>query len=204
MKRFAGKRIARALMIFGILCLVLAVVWIAENLRESENAGAAAKSVLEKLQAAVTQNAALGPDPKGGAAVVKIDGERYLGILSLPSLDLELPVAQDYSEARMKTTPCRYAGSPETGMTIAGHNYASHFGALGALKPGETVYFVFASGKRSSYTVDHVEILGADRVEEMTESAWALTLFTCTLSGKERVTVRCFKNFAPQAALPGP
>jgi sortase A len=39
--------------------------------------------------------------------------------------------------------------------------------------------------------VAEVETLEPTAVEEMTNSGYALTLFTCTYGGQSRVTVRC-------------
>ena len=41
---------------------------------------------------------------------IEIDGERYIGILSIPDLDLELPVRGDFSYKGLTTAPCRYSG----------------------------------------------------------------------------------------------
>lgn len=37
---------------------------------------------------------------------VLIDGYKYVGFLSLPTLELELPVMADWSEAKLKLSPC--------------------------------------------------------------------------------------------------
>lgn len=41
------------------------------------------------------------------------------------------------------------------------------------------------------YSVAEIQILQPGDVEEMLSGGWALTLFTCTLGGRTRVTVRC-------------
>ena len=41
------------------------------------------------------------------------------------------------------------------------------------------------------YEVAGVEVLKGTAVEEMQAGDWELTLFTCTIGGKARVTVRC-------------
>ena len=51
--------------------------------------------------------------------------------------------------------------------------------------------FTDASGNRFEYKVAAVEALPAQSVEEMTSAEWQLSLFMCTLDGKNRVTVRC-------------
>lgn len=44
-----------------------------------------------------------------------------------------------------------------------------------------------------SYNVSGMEELPGTALEEMEAGEWDLTLFTCTASGKNRVTVRCDK-----------
>lgn len=48
-----------------------------------------------------------------------------------------------------------------------------------------------ATASTTRYEVAEIEILSPDAVEEMTEDDGDLTLFTCTLGGGSRVTVRC-------------
>ena len=76
-------------------------------------------------------------------------------------------------------------------LVIAAHNYANHFGHLSRLSPGDVVYFVDMDGLSFSYEVTVGEVLGPEEVEEMTDGTYDLTLFTCTYSGQNRVTVRC-------------
>lgn len=42
---------------------------------------------------------------------VEIDGYSCIGYLSIPSLDLELPIMADWDDTRLKIAPCRYTGS---------------------------------------------------------------------------------------------
>jgi len=133
------------------------------------------------------------PQPLTAAAdVVEIDGKRYIGILSVPSLGLELPVQETYSESGLKQSPCRYCGSPEqSDLVIAGHSYKTHFGPLSRLSSGDEVLLLTASGEVLTYTVECAETLLAWQVEDMVSGSWDLTLFTCTVSGASRLAVRC-------------
>ena len=74
---------------------------------------------------------------------------------------------------------------------IAAHNYRTHFGKLKELEVGTEVIFTDAAENRFEYKVAAVEALTPQSVEDMTSGEWALSLFTCTLDGKNRVTVRC-------------
>lgn len=61
------------------------------------------------------------------------------------------------------------------------HNYESHFGQLKNLSQGEQITFTDIDGNCFCYQVLDVEILSPYDVQEMTEGAWDLTLFTCTI-----------------------
>ncbi len=52
-------------------------------------------------------------------------------------------------------------------------------------------------GNRFLYRVDNMELIRPAGVMEMTESGYALSLFTCTLDGQNRLTVRCVRDPSP-------
>lgn len=131
-------------------------------------------------------------DPTRDMPVTQLDGVGYVGVLSIPAISLELPVIECWDEVLAKLAPCRYVGSAyQSGFVIAGHNYRRHFGALKELGEGDSVTFTDMDGNVFSYTVSQVEVLAPTAIEEMTGGDWPLTLFTCTLGGRSRVTVRC-------------
>ncbi|MBQ7314088.1 MAG: sortase, partial [Clostridia bacterium] len=124
--------------------------------------------------------------------VEQIAGRGYVGILEIPSLGLILPVLDDCTDANLKSAPCRYYGSiAEDNLVIAGHNYKQHFGYLPNVRRGDTVTFTDMDGIVYTYEVGVVETLAANAVKEMNESDWEMSLYTCTYSGNERITVRC-------------
>ncbi|MCQ2420568.1 MAG: sortase [Clostridia bacterium] len=122
----------------------------------------------------------------------EIDGINYVGILSVPELGLELPVADEWSYANLKTAPCRFFGSAYRGnLVICAHNYLNHFGTLRNLTIGAQIAFTDMDGNMFRYTVAELETLLPTEVEQMKNGDWALTLFTCTVGGRTRLTVRC-------------
>lgn len=115
----------------------------------------------------------------------------YLGILTIPALDLNVPVNDTFSEADLKLTPCRYAGSlVKNDLVICGHNYAAHFRDLKSLKIGDELYFTDINGKTYSFTLSTQEILAPIDNAAMIDSDYDLTLFTCTKDGQKRLVLR--------------
>lgn len=123
---------------------------------------------------------------------VEIDGYPYIGYLSVPELNLELPVMANWSYTQLRMSPCRYTGTARgKNLVIMAHNYESHFGMLSTLSPGASVIFTDMDGYVWNYEIIAIDVLGPFSVEEMTAGDYDLTLFTCTPGGKYRVTVRC-------------
>jgi sortase A len=206
MNRALHIRASRLFFLLGILMISASLLLALHNSRESEQAGRAAKAALGQLHEAMiavpqfTPAAALpvqsapeeALETDAPPAAVTINGYSYLGVLSVPSLGLELPVMENWSEANLKLSPCRYSGTPEDGdMVIAGHNYKTHFSPLKSLPAGAQILFTSVSGTEYVYSVDCMETLSPWQIEEMTSGDWDLTLFTCTASGKARLAIRC-------------
>ena len=119
----------------------------------------------------------------------EIDGLSYLGTLAL---SLQLPILSDYVFDNLRIAPSRFTGSVYTNnMVICAHNYSSHFGNLKRLSAGDRLTLTDMDGNVFSYVVREILTLKPYEKEEFTESGYALTLFTCNISGEARVTVRC-------------
>lgn len=180
------------------------------NMWEERRAEASAASALEEIQPEMpvaaepsiqsenTQEAVI-PDyllnPEMEMPTVESEGQAYIGVLDIPVLGLELPVISEWSYPRLKLAPCRFEGSAYLDdLIIAAHNYRSHFGGLKNLRPGDEVSFTDVEGNVFRYTVAELETLGGNDLEELESGEWDLTLITCTLGGKSRVTVRCVRE----------
>jgi sortase A len=177
----------------GVLCILSAIGFVAYNRWEDMNAKDVAQDFLEDVQSIINEEQSEKPllnDTK--MATVEVDGYDCIGILSVPVLDLELPVLTDWSYAKLKKAPCHYYGSYyEKDFVIAAHNYKSHFGRLSKLQAGDIVVFTDVSGTVHYYEVVILETLPKNATKEMITSGFDLSLYTCTLGGGSRVTVRC-------------
>ena len=191
----------------GLLLIAAAFLLTAFNLKEEQSAKKHAALVLDEIEdilpdVSEEEDAGYGEDeipdyllnPDMEMPVKTIDGIDYIGTLSIPVLQLELPVISDWSYPKLRKAPCRYSGSVYTGnLILAGHNYASHFGNLKKLWEKDTVLFTDMDGNVFCYEVAEQEILKPSDTEAMEEGDWDLTLFTCTPGGRSRVTVRCVR-----------
>lgn len=123
---------------------------------------------------------------------VIIDGHGYIGTLSIPKLELELPIMADWDYSKLRIAPCRYHGSVRGGdLVLMAHNYAKHFGGIASLTEDDRVIFTDMDGIVTAYRVVGQDILMPDAVEEMTCGEFDLALFTCTYGGQSRVSVYC-------------
>ena len=208
----AGKIIIIAGSLLIAASLLLTGYNICDNQRVKKETG----TILERMLPAI----ALDPVPEEGRAVAfaeeeveypdyviapekempveSIDGLDMVGILSLQSLGIELPVCNDWNYPNLRKCPCRYVGKAYTDdFVICAHNYDRHFGRLRNLNYGDKITFTDMDGNVFTYQVTEILDLEPHAIEEMTEGDWDLTLFTCTLGGASRVTVRCERQAAP-------
>ena len=206
MKKSKGRIFIAA----GAIMFAAAVILILFNITQDKKSGERANAVLGELEAKISVEAAeietepvtsendlfakYEPIEEKTEAYAEIDGEMYVGIISIPKLGIKLPVMSNLSYDNLKISPCRYSGTAYDGnLIIAAHNYSSHFGKLSELSCGDEIIFIAADGKEYKYETLQTETVGGTEVEKLVsneEGAWSLTLFTCTLSGQSRVCVR--------------
>ena len=188
-------------MMGGLLLIAAALCLTAYNIWDEGHAAAAADSAVRQLDAEIREAEEAAPPealpdyvaaPEMEMPTVEIDGHTYIGRLSIPALELSLPVMSDWSYSHLKLSPCRYSGSTYLdNLVIAGHNYRSHFASLPQLQPGDTVTFTDMDGNVFSYAVSSLETLSPYAISDMTSGDWDLTLFTCTVGGQSRLAIRC-------------
>lgn len=213
MKKTKGKY----LIIFGLALLIAALTLIIYNIAQDRKSGQYARSVLTELKIEISAAAQATEQSESGEINAEtvgedlfeayieetdpieeetavVNGDSYIGIISIPKLGIELPVMSEWSYPNLKLSPCRYTGDAESGnIIIAAHNYSSHFGNISELVSGDEIIFTAVNGKEYRYITVLSENLGGTDVERLVndnENNWNLTLFTCTLSGQSRVCVR--------------
>ena len=202
------KSIGKCFMGMGLLLVLAAAGLLAYNTRESSRAGKASSRILTQLTEEMPQTEASQTETRSEETepailremtVKTVDGLDYIGYLSIPELELELPVQAQWSYDGLQKSPGKFSGSTfSDDLTICAHNYSAHVGRLRSLSQGEEVDFTDMDGMVWIYEVSYVTVLEPEDVERMTEKGpedtWGLTLFTCTPGGAERVAVRCHRT----------
>ena len=182
-------------MLLGAVFVLAALLLLCYNQWDARRAEVSAAQVMKQLEDIL-------PDQSGEteaaeqAKTITIDGREYIGYLSIPAMELKLPVLAQWSDDGLKIAPARYSGSlPDGDLVIAGHNYKKHFSPIKWLDVGAEVDFVDAGDRVWHYQVSSVEELWPEQVDAMiTETdgeEWDMTLFTCTPGGSARCAVRC-------------
>ena len=197
-KKKKGFTPGKTMMLLGLLLLVAAAglygynEWI--DYRAGQQSDAAVSTLVDEIQKNEVTIVEV-EDNRSDEALIKVaelDGAYYMGVLSIPSMEKVLPIQSDWSEEKLKNTPCRYSGSIEEGeLVIAGHNYKRHFTGLAKLAKGESIVFTDLEGNQIFYEVREVYTVAATDIEGMIHSGYDLSLFTCNYGGQARVTVRC-------------
>lgn len=129
-------------------------------------------------------------NPNISMPVSEIDGKKYVGILYFDSLNVEFPVLDSWNNKNR--LPSRYYGTAYLdNMIICAHNFNNSFGQLRKLKIGDMVIFEDIDGNIFEYKVTEVLLIKGTNIDEMKDTEWDLTLFTCDYNNTRRLTVRC-------------
>lgn len=197
---------------FGLFLIALGLVFLtaagslyawnrAEDTRAGNASTQALAAVAEVIARSMTapapeddpssQTGAVPPEEKG-MTEVEIDGQRYIGRLTIPRLELELPILSEWNYDRLKIAPCRYSGTiAGENLVLLAHNYRKHFGPIRRLEPGDRVIFEDMDGAVFQYQVAATDVVVPTALEDVTMGIHGLTLITCTYGGQTRVIVSC-------------
>ena len=194
-----GRNKSQVFIAFGLFLIAAGFVLAVYNIYDANRAAGSVSQVVSTLNAVqpereLEENEI--PDyllnPGMDMPEQEIDGKLYIGRLEIPACGLELPVISRWSYPDLKIAPSRYDGSAYLdNLIIAAHNYPSHFGNLKNLKQADELMFTDMDGNIFRYAVVEKEVVKDTAIEEMKAGEWDLTLFTCTVGGASRMTVRC-------------
>lgn len=196
------SKVGRICISVGASLLCVALILCVQNVQEEAHAQTASQTAVAEIVAQLpttpAQSTQAEPAPAATLVVetdvptVQVAQVDYMGVLTLPTLGLQLPVQSAWSYDALQDAPCRYQGTVEEGLVIMAHNYNAHFGRLDELAVGDAITLQDAQGEVHAYTVAEVGKLYQTQVEEMIATDAPLTLFTCNeYDNTERIVVRC-------------
>ncbi len=191
------NKLSITLMGTGIILVLSSVIIVALNIKKIYISSKNSKIILKDIQLQINKiennNISCIANNELNLKSISIKNNEYVGILSIPEINIELPVINNLTYDNLDIAPCLYyEDNVSDKLIIAAHNYPSHFGNIKNLNIGDYVILKNAENIDFVYQVIQTEILENDDIENMISGDdWNLTLFTCTFSGLERVTVRC-------------
>lgn len=207
------KILGTAFVVLGAVLILIALSAVIINLWQEEMSGLNADHAMEQLWEQMTVDPVPAtpdtPDtpallPENGSTSdapefrpmpeIQVDGISYVGYLSIPALNLELPVISESTEQNLEIAPCRFFGTVyQKDFVIGGHRYRRHFRKLSTLGYGERLSFTDVEGNVYIYEVAECEVLEPNQAEYLCSGDWDLSLFTCTPGGMTRVVLRCLR-----------
>jgi sortase A len=204
------KILGTAFVALGAVLILIALSTVIINLWQEEMSGLNADHAMEQLWEQMTVDPVPAtPDtpallPENGSTSdapefrpmpeIQVDGISYVGYLSIPALNLELPVISESTEQNLEIAPCRFFGTVyQKDFVIGGHRYRRHFRKLSTLGYGERLSFTDVEGNVYIYEVAECEVLEPNQAEYLCSGDWDLSLFTCTPGGMTRVVLRCLR-----------
>lgn len=189
------KKIIRIL--FSVLCICMAVYIFSYNIQERNMANDYVVAELPQLEQKINNHVRPTRSDESRMPVLIVNGHSYIGVLEIPSVNIDVPILDKCTDDNLKVSPCLYYGNylSET-MILAGHNYKGgvHFNNLKKVKIGDDVTFTSSVGIKYTYTVTRIEELKPNEVDRMIEDKSDLTLYTCTTDSRRRLTVRCTRK----------
>ncbi|MBE6726191.1 MAG: sortase [Ruminococcaceae bacterium] len=213
------RRLGTVVAVIGLILILGAAGLTLRNIRTDNKAAAATSDLLARVRAEEVEQTGTGTEedpaeteapvsqyplpgqrrlrnlvPEPEMKTVLVDGREYIGVLTIPRTGSELPVMATCTDRTINISPGRYHGTPTSGgFVIGGHNYISHLGRIDWLREGDEVLFTDVEGQSYLYKVVGSEVINANAGRDLISDEWDLSLFTCTFSGSQRLTVRCLR-----------
>ena len=115
MKKRVNMNKGKLFIIVGVFLILISLTMTFYNKYEDLNAGKQARAALDVFKnEVVVQNhivESLTTEEVKEMKTVNINGDDFIGTITIPSINLELPVMSEYSYSRLKKAPCRYYGN---------------------------------------------------------------------------------------------
>lgn len=182
------KKIGNLLIIIGVILITVSVLLVARSKYLDIVTKDKVSNIMNIMEDTIASVDISSEDKKN---YLVINDSEYIGFIHLENSDIYLPINKEYTKDNLKYSPTVYYGSIEdNNLIICAHNRRYQFGFLLNIKVGNKFTITDVNNNIYEYEVCEIEELKADSVDEMINNNYDLTLFTCTLSGTTRYTIR--------------
>lgn len=186
------NKFSKYLIILGILCILLSITLYIKNKYQELDTGKKSKEILDIIETKINVSDKEEIKTNTEDLVLNISGYDYIGVISIPSLNIKLPIIRETDYDRLAISPCKYYGNITTNdLVLCAHDYVNQFGKISNLKEDDIVIITDVLGNNYVYKVVLTEELNPTDITNMIDSPFDLTLYTCSYGALKRITVRC-------------
>lgn len=186
------NKFSKYLIILGILCILLSITLYIKNKYQELDTGKKSKEMLDIIETKINVSDKEEIKSNTEDLVLNISGYDYIGVISIPSLNIKLPIMRETDYDRLAISPCKYYGNINTNdLVLCAHDYVNQFGKISNLKEDDIIIITDVLGNNYVYKVVLTEELNPTDITNMIDSPFDLTLYTCSYGALKRITVRC-------------
>ena len=186
------NKFSKYLIILGILCILLSITLYIKNKYQELDTGKKSKEILDIIETKINVSDKEEIKSNTEDLVLNISGYDYIGVISIPSLNIKLPIMRETDYDRLAISPCKYYGNINTNdLVLCAHDYVNQFGKISNLKGNDIIIITDVLGNNYVYKVVLTEELNPTDITNMIDSPFDLTLYTCSYGALKRITVRC-------------
>lgn len=186
------NKFSKYLIILGILCILLSITLYIKNKYQELDTEKKSKEILDIIETKINVSDKEEIKSNTEDLVLNISGYDYIGVISIPTLNIKLPIMRETDYDRLAISPCKYYGNITTNdLVLCAHDYINQFGKISNLKEDDIVIITDVLGNNYAYKVVLTEELNPTDITNMIDSHFDLTLYTCSYGALKRITVRC-------------
>lgn len=188
------RRAGKLIIILGVLLVLLSFGYMLYLDITSDRAELNVSETLSKLKELLPPESKGTPDEYSSVDMpaLALNGQDIIGIVAIPVLDTELPLAAEWDKKTLISLPQRFSGSTyDSSLIIGGYDREGQFDCLKKLDIGNTIYVTDMTGVKFSYTVSDIKRKKSVDGDALTDPACDLTLFVRDSGTMEYIIVYC-------------
>ena len=187
-KRFLLARILGLLLLILSLGILLAQQHlIFESIRKNTEISGQIQALLPDRRSGIPSDYSLAEMP-----ILQIDSTDYVCLLEVPSLELSVPVENQWQAGLLSTRPGRFWGSIYDGtLILGGGNHKGSFDFCAQLDLGDQILVTDMQGTQFRCSVARIIRSNSADFEDLSDETYPLTLFVRAQYEARYIIVRC-------------